>query len=403
MTLLGFIGIILGLVAGRFAFVAVDRLRISMFALAYILHVTASLAFYVFVQTESADSALYYYDPMNYYERNGFGLSTDLIVWFVQSIKQNFGGTYLDFFLLFQAFGFWGIALLMRIFEELYVEVGEPQPLFTFALLLIPSLHWWSGGVGKDAPFFFALTLTLWASLHMRRRLVWLGLSILFLLAIRAHIALLVLAALFLMVVSERKIALWQRTALSIAAGLGIWAAISTIQTTLNIDVTDADSLAFALEVRENVLNSADAGTSRVDAAYVYRLFSLLFRPIFYDAEDMFGYVTSVENLLVALLFGYGLLRLPTILYLARTVAFFRYAFLAMIFIIGFQALAYYNVGLGLRQKWTMIVPFLFVLFISLIAFSRAKARATAEKQPTATHLRPKRALAGRAVGEGPG
>lgn len=375
MTFLGVVGILLGLLSARFAFVAADRLRVSVFALAYILHIAASVTYYVFVQSRDADTALYYYDPMNYYQEFGFGSSTLFIIWVVQIIKQNFGGTYLDFFLLFQAFGFFGIALLMRTIEELWNEVNVRQPLFSYALLLCPSLHWWTTGIGKDAPFFLAIVLGIWASLQLRQRLAWMVLSIGAILAIRPHIALLVLAALFVMALTEQRVAFWRRTALGIATGLGIWGAIATMQT-LNIDITNPETLSFAMEVRENVLNSADSGDSRVDGAYPVRVLSLLFRPLFFDAEDMFGYLASVENVLIVLLFAFGLLRLPSLLYLTRRLAFVRFSLTAVICIIGFQALTYYNVGLGLRQKWTMILPFLLVLFVTVVAFRRARANA---------------------------
>jgi hypothetical protein len=114
VTIVGLVGILLGLLAWPFAFVERTRLRVSVFALAFLVHVASAIVYYLYVQTASADTAMYFYDPYGLYGE-GFGLNTLFIVYVVQAMKVVFGGTYLDYFFVFQSVGFIGIALLMEL------------------------------------------------------------------------------------------------------------------------------------------------------------------------------------------------------------------------------------------------------------------------------------------------
>lgn len=381
MTFVGIVGILLALGAASIAFVQQTKLRLAVFVAAFLLHVAAAFAFYQFVQAESADTALYYFDPMAYYEQFGFGISTYFVIYFVQALRGLVGGTYLDYFLLFQAFGFWGVALMMRTFQEIYAELNVEQPPATNLFLLIPSLHWWTSAIGKDAPFMLAIVLSIWAAMRFRKRIHWFVLALVAIFVLRPHLGLLVSAALFVTIVVERRIAFWLRGLLVLGALFGVYFAIATIQTTFNVDLTDPESVSNMLEIRDNVLNTADAGDSRVDAGYPFRVMSLLFRPLFYDVDNMFGNLASIENVLVLMVFGYLLFRIKRLMALFMSVAFVRFAVLMSLLLIGFQGLAYYNVGLGLRQKWSMILPMVFVIAIAVSAFVRATRRVSVREE----------------------
>ena len=57
MTLLGAFGILLGLLGWRFAFVERTRIRIGVFAVAFILHAAAAVFYYNYSITVGADAS----------------------------------------------------------------------------------------------------------------------------------------------------------------------------------------------------------------------------------------------------------------------------------------------------------------------------------------------------------
>ncbi|MBK9431491.1 MAG: hypothetical protein IPN50_03370 [Sphingomonadales bacterium] len=105
VTFLGIFGILLSLVAFAWFSPRKDNSRLALFLIIAILHVVSAYIYYRFVQTSDADTKLYYYDVYGFFER-GFGLGTMFIVHVTQSMRNVFGGSYLDYFFVYQALGF---------------------------------------------------------------------------------------------------------------------------------------------------------------------------------------------------------------------------------------------------------------------------------------------------------
>jgi hypothetical protein len=380
MTGVGIFGLLLGLASAFFAFVQLTRVRLVVFSAAYLMHVAAAVFYYQLVKNGVADSALYYYDPFYIYEE-GFGLNTAFIVYIVQSIKLWFGGTYLDYFLLFQAVGFYGLAALMRIFDEIHMELGVEQKAFSYLILFLPSLHYWTSAIGKDSLFFFALCLTMWAAMQYKRRLVALSLGMLLMLAIRPHIAVIAAGAFAVAVMVDRETRLIVKVPVFLLSLAGAVFAVASVWNTFRIDLTDVDALADMISARDALADSEDAGRTAVTGSYPVRLFSLLFRPLFFDGGGALGLIVSVENLLLIILFGMMLANLGTVMKMARTVPFVRYALVSAAVITIVLAIGYYNVGLGIRQKATMILPQIIVAFVAMLALLQVRRRGVTVQQ----------------------
>lgn len=381
MSIIGLIGIILGLFAIPVAFAHPTRAKVTYMALIYTMHVAACIVYYWRALESLADSVLYYYDPYQTYQ-DGFNVGTQGLVYITQYMRGSIGGTYLDYYLLYQAIGFLGITILLRVFEEIYDELGlRPRP-YLYALIAIPSLHFWSSALGKDGPFLLATSLALWASMRLPNRAKALAGALLLMLFIRPHIAVIAAAALSLAVVVGKGIPAYLRVALFLVALLGTGLAASTLESTYSIDITSAESIGQQFERVDNVLQSEEAGSTAVNAAFLVRLMSLMFRPLFFDADELFAMIASFESLFLIFMVLLLLLRFRDVIGLFRNVFFARYATIFAFGLTIFLALSYWNVGLGLRQKWTMLMPMYLVLFVAVGAVRRAKVRSAAAAVP---------------------
>jgi len=372
MTLIGIIGILLGLASSMVAFVHPTRLRVVAFGLAYLLHVGMSLFYYQLVSASGGDAWLYYGDPFELTWAD-FQPGTQFVVLFTQEIKNVFEGTYLDYFLLFQAFGFFRLVCLMRVFEEIFESLNLEQPFYVYLLLFIPGLHYWSAAIGKDSLFFFATALSLWASLRLKQRLIPLGFALLLMLLIRPHVAVITMAAVAVTVVADRSTSGPLRLFLFGVAAAGTAFAVATVWSTFQIDLTRADSISDHLAGREALVQTEAAGRSVVDTIYPLRLLSLLFRPFFFDANGLIGIVVSLENAALVPVIGAIIWKRRMTWSLLKSVPFARYAFVSAVGILLMLSLGYYNVGLGIRQKATMILPGILVFFVALVAALQAR------------------------------
>src|SRR4051812_15000671 len=107
MTLLGVVGFLIGLLAWPLILRGRGQRQFFLFLLLYLVHIGATVAYYLYSLNNIADSSGYYYDYYNF-GAYGFGTATQLVYFIVQGLKGPTGGTLLDFFLLFQPFGFFG-------------------------------------------------------------------------------------------------------------------------------------------------------------------------------------------------------------------------------------------------------------------------------------------------------
>jgi hypothetical protein len=296
------------------------RIRVTVFCLAYLAHAAAALFYYNLVKNGVADSALYYYDPLRTYEE-GFGFNTAFIIYLVQLPKSLFGGTYLDYFFVFQAAGFLGLCLLMRTIEEIYAEVDTPQPVYTYLLLFMPSLHYWTSAIGKDSLFFLGICLSIWAAMQYKQRLIALSGGLLLMLAVRPHIAVIAAGAFAMAVMVDRRTRLIIKLPLFLLSIAGAAFAVVSVWSTFRIDLTNVDALSEMMAGREAFAGSEDAGRTAVNAGYPIRLLSLLFRPFFFDGGGALGLIVSFENLLFLVIVVLIVFHLRTMTRLARNVA----------------------------------------------------------------------------------
>lgn len=361
----GLVGVLLGFLAFRVAFLRRTGGKLLLLAVAYGLHLIASYVYYQRTLVHGSDASYYYDDPFGIYAE-GFGLSTVFIIYVVQASKDLIGGSYFDYFLLFQWIGFVGIALLLRILDEFHTEVGLEMPWWCYAILFIPSLHFWSSAVGKDSPMILAMAAILWATMNMRRRLLVLILAFLLMLLIRPHIALVVGLALVGATIVGRGISIVARAGLIVVASAALIIAFYSVQTAFAIDVTSSESVDASYDRISRVLESDDAGNTAITGNFFARLLSLLFRPFFFDAGEAFALLASFESLIYIWMGLVFARRWRLLVKLFREVLFVRFAIMLALGMILFLTMSYFNVGLGLRQKWTMLFPSLLVAFGAL-------------------------------------
>lgn len=372
MTAFGLIGIVISLAGFHFARANESRARFIFFVLLLLAHIGASIAGFLYAQEFGGDVNLYYYDILGVYG-NYNGVGTTFVVNFVQFLKSYLGGSFFDYFLLFQAIGFWGILLILRAFDDIHRELGQPTFSGIYFLLFLPGLHYWTSAIGKDSLIFFGVALCTWAAFRLQTRYLAFGAGVLIAILVRPHIALLALVAFSITLLVGRGTSLLTRGALLAVVLAGIGSVAGLVEGTVSgLSLTSADSMSELLETKSQVSEESGADLSITGASFPVKLLSLLFRPLFFDANGAFGFVASLENLVLLTVILTMIWRSGTALAVARATVFARFAFFFFVLITGLLALFNYNVGLGLRQKM-MMMPTLLVFFVAMMAVRKAQ------------------------------
>jgi hypothetical protein len=274
--------------------------------------------------------------------------------------------------LIFQGFGFWATVFMMRIFEEASLELGVEQPRYTYFLLFIPSLHFWTASIGKDGPLVLASAMAVWAAMRFWRRIIVFGLAVTMMMLFRPHIALVAMGAVSIAALLDTRSRASVRVMLLVATLAATWLVSSTVQATFAVDVTSSESLGNFFATQSDAVQRMETESEVIAASYPMKLISLLFRPFFFDAGGALGAVASFENLLMLLMIGALAFRIRDTVALFKNVFFLRFALIFTVALTLLLAYVYYNVGLGLRQR-SMFLPPLICFFVVLLYVRPAK------------------------------
>ncbi|HEX8380113.1 MAG TPA: hypothetical protein VF619_06155, partial [Allosphingosinicella sp.] len=356
----------------RFARAGESKARLTLFLLLLLAHVGASVAYYLYAQEFGGDVRMYYNDTYGIYGR-GSGLSTVFVVNLVQFLKEYLGGSFLDYFLLFQAMGFWGIIFVLRTFDDIHDELGQPRFSRIYLLLFLPGIHFWTSAIGKDAPLFLGVAMCVWAGVRLLTRWPVFAAGLVIAMLFRPHITLIALVALALTVLVGRNTRFITRFALLAVTVVGIGSVAGLVSSTFNgLNLSNADQMSEFIETKSSVSEESGGDMSIIGASFPVKLFSLLFRPFFVDANGLLGYIASLENVVLLILILLLLRRAPTAYNVAQGALFARFAFIFFVLLTLLLAMVNYNVGLGLRQKM-MMMPALLAFVAALLAVRAAR------------------------------
>lgn len=368
MTFVSYLALVFSLLALPLASARLTLPRLGFAFCLLLIHIAATILSYTYAQSHIADSALYYYDLWHFASNPWWSLGTVFVIHLTQAFKDYLGASYLDCFMIFQAIGFWGIMILMRTFEDVHEKILTAQSTLSKYLLFLPSIHFWTASIGKDAILFFAIALCIWSVLNLRQRVISFGFALLVMALARVHIAVVVVASLAIAATLYRGFSLGRRITLLLPAVLALAVLAALVQSSIGVDLSNPGSVATFLEERTDVIAAAAGNTSLNGQPFIVRLVSLLFRPMFVDARNALGIVASVENVFFLLIYSYCLLRWREVVELYRKVFFIRFALVLTLSLVVLLAIVNYNVGLGLRQR-TMFLPPLLSIFVAIWAF----------------------------------
>lgn len=337
----------------------------------YLWHTLFCFVYMVYIIKNGGDALAYYRIGVS--SDVSFSLGTNAVRYIVFLLTQVFGLSFLGCSLFFHIFGFIGLLAFDAALREVTWYKSRSIRLSATLIVFLPSVSFWSAGLGKDSISFLSVGLALWAALDMRRRWHLIVISVLAMLLVRPHMAGLLGIGLAGSYVFQRGVPITQRFLLGAVA-----LAASAVLVPLGLNYAGLGDQAGADDLIEYVENRQGmnlGGGSSVDIASMnifMKLFTYMFRPMFVDADGVAGLAASLDNIILLIFFivgGWAVIknRLPVRLNEHNRMFLWIYSGVAWVTL----ALVTANLGIALRQKW-MFVPMLVFLLISVIGRSRS-------------------------------
>jgi hypothetical protein len=378
------LGLVISLFAYLLAFPHEHQKRFDVYMTLFALHIIGAIGFWLMSFESAMDAFMYYRDPYRMVERDPIADGTVFIVHLVQGIRTTLGGSFFDHFLFFQCFGMIGIALLMRTFGEVAESLGMTVPVEVYLVLFLPGLHFWTAGIGKDAPMLLAVCIAIWSAVRLEKRFPWMVLALAIMACVRPHIMPFVMAGVVGALMLSKRTSPRVRIALAPIAAIGFVIMLSRAAASLSIDGVSVDSLTGFVDRQQSFGDEYGSGANLGELPLPLKVFTLMFRPFWFDAQGLTGIAASVENTVLLGFCLYLLYHWKLLWELGRNVFVVMYCLVFGPLLFLSLSMVSYNIGLGQRMKM-MAVPTVLLLVGIVYMYKLAVRRRVVVVQSDAT------------------
>jgi hypothetical protein len=340
--------------------------------LIYIWHTVFCFAYLIYVEKFGGDALMYY--TRGVAGDIDFKPGTAAVYTLTTFLVHGLGFGKLSCFLLFNIFGSIGLLAVDAALKKATRNKSKYIKILATLFVFLPSLSFWSAGIGKDSISFMAMGLALWASLQLNQRMKLMVFAVLIMSIVRPHMGALMLTALSFAFFLDKNISFKKRTCLVI---VGFSIAVALIPFALNYagisDYSNPSAVVDYIEKRQTYNMNGGGGVDISSMSLPMQLFTYMFRPVIFEVNSIASFAAAIDNTILLFLFIIGSIHIfkrkrkkssdnRTFMWV--------YSLLAWIILASTSA----NLGISLRQKW-MFVPILFYLLISLIGKDKSIVR----------------------------
>jgi len=327
----------------------------------YFYHTLFCMVYLFYVFNYGGDATMYYHRSQG--ELEAFKPGTIGVLYFVNLLHM-MDLSILGQFLIFNIFGFIGLCAFYSALRSITFNSSVKIRRIVLLVVFLPSVSFWSSGMGKDAISFMAMGLALFSALNFSRRIWLMAIAILLMLYVRPHMAGIMIIAISISIVLQKNISLLPRLTIGILALL-----VTAIMVPFALNYAgvseDASNLESYIDKRAN---SNLGGGSSLDIASMslpVQMFTYLFRPLPFEARSVTQLLASLDNMLLLYLLFVGFkarAKIKKLQFNGNRV--FMWCYVGISWVILSMTTA--NLGIAMRQKW-MFVPILIFLLISFL------------------------------------
>tara|TARA_B110000285_G_scaffold1966_1_gene2070 strand:- start:2349 stop:3518 length:1170 start_codon:yes stop_codon:yes gene_type:complete len=344
----------------------------------YIWHSIFSLVYAFISLSKGADTTTYYI--LSKGNLANFDLGTQAIIHFTAFFSNNLALSYLGVFMVFNILGSVGLLAVDASLRHVTENKSSFVKFLALIAVLLPSMNFWTGAIGKDSIAYMSTGLLLWASIDFKRNYSLIFIAFIFMFLVRPHIAgIMAFAFTFSLLVT--KVSPFKRFVFLIISLIGITVITPIVFQYAGADqVTSVESLQDFIDKRQGY-NQMGGGSIDISSMSIFlKMFTFSFRPLPYEAFSLLSFISSIDNLILLVFF---ILSILSVLFSKRKKFSLSLShptenrWFLLIFSLGVMitsSLITSNLGISVRQKW-MYMPIL-IYFIFLIMKVRWSSKA---------------------------
>lgn len=355
------------------------RLNISYARSSLLLfwHSFFSLIYFIYTFYYISDAKVYFIRSLSY--ETSFFVGSTGIDYIISLLRKNLNFQYLTIFLIFSLIGSLGL-LFFDSTIKISTKNSSPKIKKILSLIvLLPSISFWSSAIGKDSIAFLSVTLFLYSFIELKNRNILFYISFLLMFFVRPHIAIFFLiSGLVYYLFSNNSFTIKSIFNTILLILFLIFVLPFSLQYAGVISTNDFWSLDLNLlinkvllftEHRQSLNLFGGSSVNIKDMSTFERIFTYFFRPQLYEAHNVYAFVSSMDNLVILILFIFWIYNIiyfmftKKIIFIKLKINIFLGVLLYVIFTSLILSATTANLGIAVRQKW-MILPLIIYLII---------------------------------------
>lgn len=329
----------------------------------YVWHTLFCFLYVWYVSTYGGDS--YYISSLK--DHIVFLFGTQAVLYLTMFFSKILGFSFLATSLVYNIFGFIGLVAFDAALRYAVEQKGKNIRQLATIIILLPSVSFWSSGIGKDSLAFLSGSLVLWSSINFKKRVWVIVPAIIIMLFVRPHIAGVMILSFAVSIIIQNKISPIFRVGISAIAIIA-----SIILVPIGIKYSQLDNFVSTKQIEKyihnrSLLNIGTSGSIDISKMPVpLQIGTYLFRPLPFEAHNIASFFASLDNMILIYLFILGIKSmLQTKKYKNKgenRLFMWTYSIVTLLMLSTTTA----NLGISVRQKW-MFTPILIFLIMSII------------------------------------
>ncbi len=336
--------------------------------LLYLWHTLFCFAYFYYVSTFGGDALAYYSKALS--DGFEFKVGTTAVVFLTKILVHSLGFGLITCFLFFNVLGSIGLLAFDGALKKATQYKSKFLKRLATIIIFLPSVSFWSSAIGKDAISFMAMGLALWAALQLNKRVLLMVIAVFLMLIVRPHMAGMMIIALAMSVMFDKKSSPLKRIFLGAVAIAGAAVMVPFALEYAGVsDPSSSEALMDYVENRQSYNMEGGGGVDIANMSLPMQLFTYMFRPIIFEARSITALAAAIDNLILLYLFivgAYALIKKKSQNFTENRKFMWVYVILAWVVL----AMTTANLGIAIRQKW-MFAPILIFLLISLVGKNR--------------------------------
>lgn len=334
----------------------------------YFWHTAFSLLYCWYVLSYGGDAIGYFVSGQSW--NIGISVGTSAVRAISALLVSGLGLSILGAFLVFNIFGQIGLLAFWGSLKQATIGKAWRIRALVTLIIFLPSVSFWTSALGKDALSFMATGIALWSSLKLSKRGLLMAFSILVMLMVRPHMAGIMVLAVTAASIVDSQASIIKKVVLGLFAS---GAAVVLVPFALRYagvgELVSVDTLSNYIDQRQRYNTEGGGGVDIASMSLPMQMFTYLFRPMLFEARNLFSLAAAVDNFILLLLSSLGLYSLLH----GRKSGLGENRVFMWVYVFGswlILAMTTANMGIALRQKW-MFAPMLIFLLISVIGRRR--------------------------------